>query len=143
MEKLLISACLIGQNCRYDGGNTLLKSLSKLQDKYELVPVCPECLGGLLVPRLPSERHGALVLLRNGGDVTREFTKGAEIALSIAKNSHITKALLKEKSPSCGTKQVYDGTFSRTLIPGTGVTAELLKKNGIKVYNENEIEELL
>ncbi|MCX5775072.1 MAG: DUF523 domain-containing protein [Firmicutes bacterium] len=117
--------------------------LSKLQDKYELVPVCPETLGGLPIPRLPSERQGALVHMRNGGDVTREFTKGAEIALTMAKDHHITKALLKEKSPSCGTKQIYDGTFSRTLITGMGVTAELLKKNGIKVYNENDIEELL
>jgi len=143
MEKLLVSACLLGQNCRYDGGNTYLQSIEKLKGKYELFPVCPEWQGGLTIPRRPSERHGTLVIMNNGEDVTHQFSVGAEIALNIAKKNHITKALLKERSPSCGSKQIYDGTFSRTLISGSGVTAELLQKNGIQVYNENEIEELL
>jgi len=143
MEKLLISACLLGQNCRYDGGNTYLQSIEKLKAKYELFPVCPERQGGLSIPRRPSERRGEKVFMNNGEDVTNAFSVGAVIALNIAQKNHITKALLKEKSPSCGSKQIYDGTFSRTLIPGLGVTAELLKKNGIQVYNENEIEELL
>ena len=143
MEKLLISSCLLGNNCRYDGNNNKLKKLEKLKKYYELVPVCPEVDGGLPTPRIPSEVKNNKVINKENEDNTSYFKKGAEIALSICKEQNITKALLKSKSPSCGSNKIYDGTFTNTIIDGDGVTAKLLKENQIQVFTENDIDALL
>lgn len=137
-EKALISACLLGLDCRYDGKNNGLgaEKLAALREKYELIPVCPECYGGLTTPRTPSERRGDMVVSKTGTDVTRQFEKGAQTALSLALLFDAKTAILKENSPSCGCGTIYDGTFTGTLVPGDGVTAELLKKHGIKIIGE-------
>ena len=143
MEPILISACLLGASCRYDGGSKPVLSVEALMGKYQLVPVCPEQLGGLPTPREPSERQGARVVMKSGTDVTEQYRRGAEQALHLARVFGCTKAVLKERSPSCGTGEIYDGTFSGRLIPGDGVTAEVLKAHGIEVFGESEIEALL
>ena len=145
MEKLLISACLTGVNCKYSGGNNKLDDavLEKLRAKYILVPVCPESDGGLSTPRDPSERVGDMVLSRFGQNVTEEFNHGAEIALEKAASEGCRKALMKELSPSCGSGRIYDGTFTGTAVDGDGVAAELLKNNGVEVYGESKIEKLI
>lgn len=142
-EKLLISACLLGQKCRYDGGGNYVPATEALGARYELVPVCPECLGGLPTPRAPAERVGDRVLSRNGEDVTGAFRAGAEKAMAAAREAGAALAVLKERSPSCGCGAVYDGTFTGTVVPGNGVAAELLLKNGVKVYGESQISQLL
>ena len=143
MEKILISACLVGDKCKYDGHTNYTPLIKDLLEKYELVPFCPEVEGGLPTPRKPSERKGDKVVNNAGKDVTRNFQLGAEKALNICKYLNIKIAILKENSPSCGVNQIYDGNFKNKLIKGEGVTTELLRKNGIAVYNENQIEELL
>ena len=143
MEALLISACLLGAPCRYDGKSKPDLRIARLVEKYEIIPVCPETLGGLKIPRLPSERVGELVLMADGTDVTENFRLGADEALKLAKEHNCTKALLKSKSPSCSNLMVYDGSFSKTLVYGMGVAAELLTQNGVKVYSEDEIYKLL
>ena len=141
--KLLISACLLGTCCRYDGASKAHPLAAALAKRYSLVPVCPEQLGGLPTPRNPSERRGDRVVMNDGRDVTAEYRRGAEEALRLARLYGCTAAVLKEKSPSCGCGRIYDGTFTGTLTDGDGVTAALLKENGIKVYGEKEIDELL
>ena len=143
MEKILISACLVGDKCKYDGHTNYTPLIKDLLEKYELVPFCPEVEGGLPTPRKPSERKGDKVINNAGKDVTRNFQLGAEKALNICKYLNIKIAILKENSPSCGVNQIYDGNFKNKLIKGEGVTTELLRKNGITVYTENQIEELL
>ena len=142
MKYVLVSACLLGIHCRYDGGNNSNKAvLSLLEDKdICLIPVCPEQLGGLPTPRLPSERSGKQVVNSSGTDVTDAFEKGAEEALQIARLYGCSTAILKERSPSCGCKSVYDGTFTHTLTDRNGYTAELLLKEGIRVLGENDIQ---
>lgn len=142
-EKLLISACLLGVECKYDGGSNKLspEKLNELCERYELVPVCPEAYGGLTTPRTPSERRDGGVFSKDGRDVTRQFEKGAAAALRLAKLLGIRKALLKENSPSCGSGTIYDGSFSGKLICGDGVTAELLKKHGIEIFGEGSLDE--
>lgn len=135
----LCSACLLGIKCRYDGFSKLNEKIIALAKKEVLIPVCPEQLGGLPTPRAPSEQQGRKVVTDSGIDVTENFNNGAEEVLKIAKLFNINEAILKQRSPSCGSGQVYDGTFSRKLIPGNGVTAELLKRNGIKVISEEEL----
>ena len=145
MEKLLISACLAGENCKYSGGNNFIgeTALASLGDKYELVSACPEVMGGLSVPRIPCERIGARVMNERGEDVTAQFKAGAELTADICERQGVKKALLKEKSPSCGSGRIYDGTFSHTVIAGDGVTAQRLRALGIALYGESEIEKLL
>ena len=145
MEKLLISACLAGENCKYSGGNNFIgeTALASLGDKYELVSVCPEVMGGLSVPRIPCERIGGKVMNERGEDVTAQFKTGAELTANICESQGIKKAILKEKSPSCGSGRIYDGTFSHTVIAGDGVTAERLRTLGVTLCGESEIEQLL
>ena len=143
MEKILISACLVGDNCKYNGGNNLNPQIEALLEKYELIPFCPEVEGGLSIPRNPSEIKGGRVMMDNGKDVTREYEFGARKALMLCLYLKIRIAILKENSPSCGTHQIHDGSFSNKLIDGIGVTAKLLKENGVIVYSENEISKLL
>ena len=142
-KKLLVSACLLGLGCRYDGKEVGSVDLSPLYEKYDLIPVCPEIYGGLPTPRTPSERVGDRVLMRGGADVTAEFSRGAEYTLKICEAVGAELALLKEKSPSCGCGVIYDGSFTGALVPGLGVTAERLISAGISVFGESEIEKLL
>lgn len=133
----LVSACLIGIKCRYDGKSSLNWKYLKLFKKGELIPVCPEQLGGLSTPREKAEiQKSGRVLTKSSRDVTENFLKGARETLKIAKALGIKEAILKTKSPSCGSGLIYDGTFSKKLIKGDGVTTALLKKNKIKVYTE-------
>ncbi len=133
---ILVSACLAGMKCRYDGNDTFKQDIFDLVLKGEAIPVCPETMGGLSVPREPAERVGDKVISINGRDVTREFKKGAEMTLELALVNKIELAILKSKSPSCGVGKIYDGSFNSKLIQGHGMTTELLMKNGIKVINE-------
>lgn len=142
-EPLLISACLLGENCKYNGGNNRIPEADALGERYDLIPVCPECQGGLPTPRVPAERRGGRVLTQDGRDVTAEYRLGAEIALRTAREKNCTKALLKERSPSCGQGRIYDGSFTHTQVEGDGVAAELLGKNGLTIYGESRVSELL
>ena len=137
--------CLLGEPCRYDGKSVPLDGtiIEKLKEKYTLVTVCPEQEGGLPTPRIPAERQGEKVVRRDGVDVTAEYRKGAEVALSLCRRFGISIALMKAKSPSCGAGRIYDGTFSGTLTDGDGVTVSLLSGNGIKIFTENDINSLL
>lgn len=133
----LVSACLVGINCRYDGKSKLNQECLKLFKKGRLISVCPEQLGGLSVPREPAEiQKLGKVLTKNGEDVTKNFNKGAKETLKIARILRIKEAIFKSKSPSCGLGLVYDGSFSGKLIKGNGITTALLKKNKIQVYTE-------
>ena len=142
-EKLLISACLMGENCKYNGGNNFLPAVDALKEHYDLIPVCPERDGGLPTPRVPAERIGDRVITRDGADVTSQYVRGAENALQTAQQHGCAKALLKERSPSCGCDLIYDGTFTHTTVPGDGVAAQLLKENGVSVLGESFIDKLL
>lgn len=139
MTNLLISACLLGFNCKYSGGSNKLcdERIAALREKYRLIPVCPETAGGLPTPRDPSERLDGRVVSCKGADVTAQFSKGAETALILAKRFGCKKALLKEQSPSCGSGIIYDGSFTGALVPGDGLTAERLKAAGVKIYGES------
>jgi len=138
-KMILVSACLLGAKCRYDGKSKQNNKVIKLLEKEILIPVCPEQLGGLSTPRTPSEQKGARVYAKCGEDVTGYFVKGAEEVLRLAQLYSIKKAILKQRSPSCGCGQIYDGTFSGTVINGDGVTTALLKRNGIKVISEEKV----
>lgn len=141
MEKLIVSACLLGENCKYNGKNNYVDKIELLKDKFEIIPICPEVFGGLGIPRLKSEINNDKVINEKGLDVTKYFTLGATKALELAKDAKY--ALLKDGSPSCGSSYIYDGTFSSNRINGMGITTRLLKDNSIIVFNENEIEKLL
>ena len=145
MKKLLISSCLLGNDCKYSGGNNRLgdAALAALREKYDLIPVCPETAGGLPIPREPSERVGARVLSKSGRDVTAEYAKGADTAQTLARRFGCEAALMKANSPSCGSGEIYDGTFSGVLIPGSGTAVERLYALGIPVYSERELEKLI
>lgn len=142
---ILVSACLLGVNCKYSGGNNLAVGLEEALTErgYTIVPVCPECMGGLPTPRVPAERVGERVVNKVGEDVTPQFRKGAQAALEAALEHGCTVGILKKNSPSCGCGDIYDGTFTGTLVDGDGVTAELLKEHGIAVYNEDTYGRLL
>lgn len=141
--KILISACLAGCACRYDGKSKPHKIFTMLSKHHELIPFCPEVYGGLPTPRKPSEIVGEKVINALGEDVTAQYQKGAEEALKIAKLYGCSIAVLKAKSPSCGSGLIYDGTFSKNLINGDGITAALLKRNGFSVYTEEDAAALL
>ncbi len=142
MEKIIVSACLLGVPCRYDGKSKPSEEVIALKEKYELIPVCAEVLGGLSTPRIGAEIVGDKVIRQDGVDVTYEYHKGASEVLKIALENGCTKAVLKSKSPSCGKDKIYDGTYTRTLIDGNGILTDLLLKNNIKVYSETEIDKL-
>lgn len=143
MEKILISACLVGDKTRYDGKSNYNPKIRDLLTKYELVPFCPEVEGGLKTPRNVSEIKEEKVFDINGKEVTKYFVRGAEAALNICKYLQIKVAVLKENSPSCGTHNIYDGNFQNKKIRGKGITAKLLENNGVKVISEEEIDSLL
>jgi uncharacterized protein YbbK (DUF523 family) len=135
----LCSACLLGVKCRYDGRSKPNEKVLALAKKEILIPICPEQFGGLPTPREPSEQQGKEVVTKSGKNVTNNFENGAEEVLKLAKLFNIKEVILKQRSPSCGSGQIYDGTFSDTIIEGDGVTTALLKKNGIKVISEEDL----
>ncbi|KYH30816.1 DUF523 domain-containing protein [Neomoorella mulderi] len=149
MAKMLVSACLAGEKCKYSGGHNLVPAIAELVRRGKAVPVCPEALGGLTIPRPPAEIRGgdgydvlagrARVVDKEGRDVTAAFLRGATATLAKAREFAAELVVLKEKSPSCGSKLIYDGTFTGTARPGPGVTAALLQQHGFKVISEGEI----
>ena len=136
--KYIVSACLLGDNCKYNGGNNYSKEIIEFLKDKEYIKVCPECLGGLKIPRVPSEIKGDKVLSKEGSNVTTQYNLGAEKVLNIALKNNCDCAILKSKSPSCGCGLIYDGTFSNKLISGDGITTRLLKEHGLKVINSDE-----
>ncbi len=135
--KILVSACLLGVSCRYDGTGEMREEVKELMEHHHLIPVCPEILGGLKTPRCPAERRGDRVVTKDGEDVTESYRRGAEETLKLAKLFGCSGAILKERSPSCGCGKIYDGTFTKTLTEGDGVTAQLLKAQGIPVLGDS------
>lgn len=155
MEKILVSKCLLGENVNYRGGNAFCEHplIKQWLAEGRIISVCPEVQAGLPIPRPPSEivgSGGGVAVLANkarivnviGTDVTDLYVKGAQIALSLVQKHHIKIAILKSRSPSCGNNTIYDGSFSGTKISGEGVTAALLQQHGVKVFNEDEIEQV-
>jgi uncharacterized protein YbbK (DUF523 family) len=140
--KILVSACLLGENCKYNGGNNKNDKVIELGEKHTLIPICPECFGGLPIPRVASEIKDGRVYSKNGNDVTEEFNDGAEKALYVAEESGCQIAILKERSPSCGFGKVYDGTFSGNLVTGNGITAQLLYDHGITILGETRVDRI-
>lgn len=137
---ILVSACLLGVSCRWDGGtNGPHPDVAALMSKHNLIPVCPEIMGGLPTPRQPAERRGEVVATRDYQNVTEEFARGAEEALKLCHLYGCRYAILKERSPSCGTGRIYDGTFKGVLTHGYGVAAELLASYGVTVLGESEV----
>lgn len=141
--KVGVSACLVGKNTKYDGGNNYNKYvLEYLKDK-EVVLICPEVFGGLPTPRIPSEQINDKVINSNNEDVTKQFVDGANAALKRLQQQNVNVVILKERSPSCGYKKIYDGTFSKTIIDGNGVFAKLAIENGFIIYTESDIENII
>ena len=134
--RILVSACLLGVCCRYDGQSKACPAVLELLKDHELIPVCPEQLGGLPTPRPPAEIQGDRVINREGIDVTAQYKKGAEEAARLYQLLRCDCAVLKARSPSCGCGEIYDGSFSGTLVPGDGITAQALKRLGIRVLTE-------
>jgi uncharacterized protein YbbK (DUF523 family) len=147
---IIVSACLAGINCRYDGGNRLNSRIREMVLSGNAIPVCPELLGGCQVPRLAAEIEGGTgadvldgqcrVIRNDGSDATLEFITGAEITLGIAEKYNVKKAIMKKNSPSCGFGCIYDGSFSSKQIKGNGVTTQLLLRNGITVSTEDDMD---
>jgi uncharacterized protein YbbK (DUF523 family) len=134
---ILVSACLLGIRCRYDGSEVGINGLKEAFPKDNFIPVCPELLGGLTTPRSPAERVDDKIFTKTGEDVTKEYTLGAKEVLKLAQINECQFAILKERSPSCGCGKIYNGTFTGKLIDGNGITAEILLEHGIKVVGEN------
>ena len=140
---IAVSACLIGQRCRYNGDTKTDGRVIKLEKRFRFVPVCPEMLGGLPVPREPSEISGDRVITRSGKDMTDAYRKGAEKTLELIRSEGCVAALFKERSPSCGSGFVHNGLFDGGMVPGDGIASALLRTQGIPVYGETETEKLL
>lgn len=139
--KILVSACLLGKNCKYNGGNNLNQGVLDLVEGHEVIGVCPEQLGGLSTPRLPAEIVDGVVTNKEGVSVDAEFRKGAQAALAAALENKVDLAILQSRSPSCGVKEIYDGSFSGKKIKGQGVFAKLLSAHGIKVLDAEDVAE--
>ena len=137
--KIMVSACLLGENCKYNGGSNLNPELLRLLAGHTVIPVCPEVLGGLPVPRIPAEIVNGAVVNREGISVDDAFRRGAEKALELAAAERPDLVILQSRSPSCGTRQVYDGTFSGTLVRGKGVFAEMAVNAGFRVMDAEEV----
>lgn len=140
---ILVSACLLGHACRYDGQSKPHAGVAELLKKHTLVPICPEVQGGLPTPRPPAEIQDNRVVNSEGRDVTDFYQRGAQAALELAKILGADTAVLKQRSPSCGSGQIHNGKFDGGLVDGWGIAAKLLRDNGIAVYSENEVENLL
>lgn len=133
--KIAVSACLLGENCKYNGGNNYSVRVHDYVENHEVIPVCPEVLGGLPTPREPAEIVDGTVRRKDGTVVDEEFRRGAETALRIIQEQKAALVILQSRSPSCGMNTVYDGSFTGTLVRGNGVFAELLEQNGIKAID--------
>ena len=131
--RVLVSACLLEYNCKYNGKNNLNSKIVELLKTHEVIPVCPEMFGGLSCPRIPCEKVGDRILDKEGNDCTKQFIKGAEEALNIAKEKQVDFAILQKRSPSCGNSVIYDGTFKGNLIAGNGVFAQKLQSLNIPI----------
>ena len=143
-EPIIVSACLLGEPCRYDGASRASDAVKEYLIDAAVVPICPEQMGGLATPRNPCEiQSDGSIRDASGADWTKEYEQGADIAVMLAKSLGCKEALLKAYSPSCGVHAVYDGTFSATLIPGEGVTAKALREAGVVLLDENDVEKLL
>lgn len=140
--KVMVSACLLGHNCKYNGGNNRNEKLIEFLKDHHVIPVCPEALGGLKAPRSPSEMVEGVVMSKDGHSVDYEFRKGARAGLEIALKEKPDIIILQSRSPSCGVNQIYDGSFSGTLIPGMGVFASLAKEAGFNVVDIEDEEKL-
>lgn len=145
MQNVLISACLLGVDCKYNGSNNKLDDeiIHSLKEKYNLIPVCPEILGGMPTPRNPIEISDGKVFDYDGEEFTKEFEKGSEEVLKLAKLYNSSIAILKENSPSCGSNYIYDGTFNHQKIKGMGIAAQKLSKENIKLFTEENVKILL
>ena len=137
--KILVSACLLGQKCKYNGGENSSQKVLDFVEGHEVIPVCPEVSGGLPTPRIPCEIVDGVVTNKNGESKDKEFRSGAEICLKKAIDEKADLAILQSRSPSCGVKQIYDGSFSGKLIDGSGIFASMLSQNGIKVLDVEDI----
>lgn len=137
---IIVSACLAGVCCRYDGKGYCIEKIAQLLSQGKAMPICPEQLGGLPTPRPPAEIRQGRVITKDGADVTEFFYKGAQEVLRLAEMVNCTQAILKARSPCCGCGQIYDGTFSKTLIPGNGILAQMLLQKGIRIYTEESYE---
>lgn len=137
--RIMVSACLLGENCKYNGGNNLSQKVMDFIKGHEVVPVCPEVLGGLPTPRLCSEIVNGVVLASDGHSVDVEFRRGAQISLELARLKDVELVILQSRSPSCGVKQVYDGTFSGNKVEGKGIFAQLLTENGYKIIDVEDL----
>ncbi len=138
-ETIIVSACLLGVNCKYNGSSNYNAKIEQLKEKYNMIPVCPEVMGDLPIPRTPSEIVGDRVINKVGNDVTNNYLDGANKVLKIALENSVKLAIFKAKSPSCGSGKVYDGSFTSTLIDGDGVTSRLLKEYGIRILTEEDL----
>lgn len=144
METIIVSACLLGDKCRYDGKGNYNENVKFLREHFDIVPICPEQFGGMKTPRDPSEiRDGGSVISNKGKDVTKYFEKGRDDTLNIVRYFHIKKAVLADKSPSCGVKQIYNGRFNGTLIDGQGITTRALIALGVECFTIDEVEKLI
>lgn len=137
--KIMVSACLLGENCKYNGGNNLSEKVMNFIKGHEVISVCPEVMGGLPTPRLSSEIVNGVVTASDGHRVDEEFRKGAQIGLALAKENEVDLVILQSRSPSCGVKQVYDGTFSGNKIDGQGIFAQLLTENGFRIVDVEDL----
>ncbi len=137
--KIMVSACLLGENCKYNGGNNRNEKVLNYIKGHEVISVCPEVMGGLPTPRVPSEILNGVVTNREGVIVDFEFRKGAKKAFDIAVKEDVDLVILQSRSPSCGPKQIYDGTFSKRLIDGQGIFAEMLLREGIAVIDVEDL----
>ena len=133
--KIAVSACLLGENCKYNGGNNYSEKLIEYIKGHEVISICPEVLGGLSIPREAAEIVNGIVSNKDGTSVDKEFRKGAEIALEIIKEQQVDLVILQSRSPSCGVNTIYDGSFSGKIIPGQGLFANSLQENGIKIID--------
>ena len=139
--KILVSACLLGKNCKYNGGNNLNQGVLGFIEGHEVIGVCPEQLGGRSTPRLPAEMVEGIVTNKEGISVDAEFRKGAQTALAAALEKKVDLAILQSRSPGCGVEEICDGSFSGKKVKGQGVFARLLTKYGIKVLDAEDIAE--
>ena len=136
---ILVSACLLGENCKYNGGNNRNERVLRYVAGHEIIPVCPEMLGGLPCPRKPVEWVGDRVLTRDGDDCTENFRLGVQRAMDVIASKHVDLAILQSRSPTCGVKQIYDGTFSGVRVDGMGALARALKERGIPLMDAEDV----
>ena len=137
--KIMVSACLMGENCKYNGGNNLSEKVLNYVKGHEVISVCPEVMGGLPIPRVPAEIVNDVVTTKDGRSVDEEFRTGAKLALEIAKKNQVDLVILQSRSPSCGPKQIYDGSFSGKKINGQGVFAKMLTENGFQIVDVEDL----